>query len=63
MSYCMIYMKNEMIFKYKLQKKSPIEKIRDQLFYKWWAYFAAILNSIVLVLEAVVFEVTTTERL
>lgn len=56
-------MKNEVIFKYKLQKKSPIKKIRDQLFYRKWAYFAAILNSIVLVLDAVVLEVTTTERL
>jgi hypothetical protein len=51
------------ISRHKIQKKSPIQKDKGSIFYKWLVYFEAILNSTVLVLEAVVLEVTTTERL
>jgi len=55
----MIYL----ISKHKLQKNSLPKKIRDQYFINGAAYLEAILNSIVFVLEAVVFEVTTTDTL
>jgi hypothetical protein len=51
------------ISRHKIQKKSPIQKDRGSIFYKRLAYFEAILNSIVLVFDEVVLEVTTTERL
>ena len=52
------------LFKDIRYKKNPLsKKIRDQYFINGAAYLAAILNSTVFVLEAVIFEVTTTDTL
>lgn len=44
-------------------KKIPYPKDKGLIFYKWLAYFEAILNSIVLVFDEVDLDVTTTIRL